>query len=127
MTIRRILSPDHEFIDMSDNELDEALAETRRLAEAGAVEAIDPTKIEIPSGRVVRQMRSPSRGLLLIYLLDPKVKDLEPGQEQPVTEPLVGFAVSFPRSANHASVTYAVNEIWSLLAYDDLAENDDDD
>jgi hypothetical protein len=127
MTIRRILSPDHEFIDMSDDELDEALAETRRLAETGAVEAIDPHKIDIASGRVVRQMRSPSRGLLLIYLLDPKVKDLEPGQEQPVTEPLVGFAVSFPRSANHSSVTYAVNEIWSLLAYEELAENDDDD
>lgn len=127
MTIRRILSPDHEFIDISDAELDEALAETRRLAEAGTVEAVEPHKIDIPSGRVVRQMRSPSRGLLLIYLLDPKVKDLEPEQEQPVTEPLVGFAVSFPRSANHSSVTYAVNEIWSLLAYEDLAETDDDD
>lgn len=127
MTIRRVLSPDHEFIDMSDHELDDALSETKRLAEAGAVESADPAKIDIPSGRVVRQMRSPKQGLLLIYLLDPKVKDLEPGQAQPVTKPLVGFAVSFPRSANHSSVTYAVNEIWSLLAYEELAEADDDD
>jgi hypothetical protein len=127
MTIRRILSPDHEFIDMSDNELDQALAETKRLAATGAVAAVDPSKIDIPSGHVVRQMRSPARGLLIIYLLDPQVKDLEPGQQQPVTEPLVGFAVSFPRSANHSSVTYAVNEIWSLLAYEDLSESDDDD
>lgn len=125
MTIRRILSPDHEFIDMSADDLDAALQETRRLAEEAAPS--DRSKASIPSGRVVRQMRPSDKGLLLIYLLDPQVKELPPGAQQPVSEPLVGFAVSFPRSANHASVTYAVNEIWSLLAYDDLEEDDADD
>ena len=127
MTIRRILSPDHEFIDMSPDEVGEALAETRRRAAQSPDGTAEVSNIDIASGRVVRQMRDPSRGLLLLYLLDPKVKDLPEDEDQPVKEPLVGFAVSFPRSANHSSVTYAVNEIWSLLAYDDLAEAEDDD
>jgi hypothetical protein len=119
MTIRGILSPDHEFIDMGASELETALRESN--GSSGVVKGARPT------GRAVRELRPASRGLLLIYLLDPEVKDLSENDVQPVTDPLVGFAVSFPKSDNHSSVTYAVNEIWSLLAYEELTEDKDDD
>lgn len=127
MTIRRILSPDHEFIDLTQGEYEAALEETRHPADSdNAVE--QPTRnATIPSGRAARDIRSPRKGLLLIYLLDPQVKTVPEGNEQPVKEPLVGFAVSFPKSENDSKVTYAVTEIWRKLAYEDFEEPDDDD
>jgi hypothetical protein len=43
-----------------------------------------------------------------------------------VEEPMVGFAVSFPPSVRAQPATYKVNEIWTLLAFDQLEDDDHD-
>lgn len=117
MTIGTILSPDHEEIDLTPAQIAEA--ETRAdLTEDSSVKTEQ-------RGRNLRAVRAPQRGLIIIYLLDPIPKDLTSEDEQPVKIPLVGFAISFPRSDKHSSVTYAVTEIWRKLAFQDLDETSD--
>ena len=80
-----------------------------------------------PGGEIVRnQTRSPQNPLLLIYFLEPQGAGL-PND----SEPIVGYAISFPGSRFNASVSYAVHrQLLPLFNQeDDLedVENDDED
>ena len=71
----------------------------------------------VANGRVVRELRPKSNGLLLIYPLDPsKVTD--------VKLPIIGLALSFPASDTVQGVEYQVNRVWGSALEDDAAFED---
>ncbi len=97
-TIRKLVSPVDETIDLSEAQLDLAIAESR----AHRVKNKLKSKSEnVPLSWVVRKQRSKEQGLLLIYLLDPEQFDGE--------TPAVGFAVCFPSSLTAEKIEYRVN------------------
>ena len=119
-----IISPNHEFIDLSQTEYDEAMRETARLWESKGKEG-QPT---YPSGEWVRNniRKRHKRPLLLLYFLDPKGAQLPIG-----SQPITGFAISFPGSDANDAVSYAVNEqllsTFNQDAFFDDFEHDDED
>lgn len=109
--IRRILSPQDEAIDFTKEEV-ETLLEASREAwrnDRGR-RRTEPTA---PIGPVIRRSRPAERGLLLIYLLEPPSTEHREAARPRVAltpDPLVGFAVSFPASANAPAMDYVVNQ-----------------
>lgn len=102
-TIRRLLSPPDEGIDLSAPERKRAL-EITEMYRTQAGKAFDPTGP--PSGKAIRQARPASRGLLLIYPLNP-VSYMLPSDLVPI-----GIGLSFPTSNSGATIEYVVNRIW---------------
>ncbi len=111
-----IISPKDEFIDFTDEQKNSALLRT--------IELNKDYKNDFPKGEVVRnEFRDPKTPLLLIYFLDPKGTDLPES-----SNPIVGFAISFPKSRFNASVRYAIHEqLLDLFKIDDDIENDNND
>lgn len=114
-----IISPKHEFVDLSKKEYDEAMRQTSKLR----VEKGKTGNPQYPNGNIVRnKIRHPNNPLLIIYLLDPSEVEF-------VIEktPIVGFAISFPGSQINSNVTYAVHEdLLSMFEIDDDFENYED-
>ena len=96
-----IISPGDEFIDLSEEERQEALNRTQQLWTAAGKAGVP----SYPSGEVVRNTtRKPNRPLLLIYLLDPV------GARINNQTPIVGYAISFPANDRDDAVSFAVHE-----------------
>jgi hypothetical protein len=112
-----IISPKDEFIDLDELELANALARTKELNKN--------YKNDFPKGEVVRnEFRAPSTALLILYFLNPEMA----GSES--RTPIVGFAISFPKSRVNPTVTFAVHEqlLSKFNINDDLDnENNDED
>jgi len=112
-TVGQILSPGDEWLDLDAAELELAREDTRRRFEAGEIRTKGGTAPEI-DGIGARHARPSSRGLLLIYPLDPSVPR-EAGLELDLDEPLIGYYLSFPSSATSEPVKYHVNNVfWQL-------------
>jgi hypothetical protein len=96
---------------------------------AGVIRGKSPAKSV--NGRVFRDLRPGTRGLLLIYALD--WRDRRPGMnDQPfenvsTSVPVIGFAISFPSSNTAKPVTYKVGEIYRKLHLDSIEAGEDDD
>ncbi len=126
--IRRshIISPRDEFIDLTQEEIQRAMIRTEGLWRSKNKDG-NP---EYPNGEIVRnEIRRPQNPLLLIYFLDPSGAN-GPHDQVQITEPIVGYAISFPASRFNASVTYAVHEqlLPAFNVNDNLEElNDDED
>jgi hypothetical protein len=60
---------------------------------------------KVPNGRVVRELRPATHGLLIIYPLDP-----DQVQSIKSSEPVIGFAISFPTSERARTVEYKVTK-----------------
>lgn len=108
-SIQRLVSPRDEWIDLSDSEFREAVASTRQaLLSRGETEKAE--EVKEPSGLAVRRARPATRGLLLIYPLDPQWPDPALPDDAPVT----GVAVSFPKGTpgNDSAVEYVVNNVY---------------
>lgn len=104
-SIGRLLSPVDETIDMTADEWLDALKRTQTDWKPNAADDKEP---KIPNGpyiRIVRGERHPERGLLIIYLLDPK--DVLPIDAPPVAT----FAISFPTSNSGLKAKYFVNNV----------------
>lgn len=115
-----IISPRDEFIDLTDVQYNAALTRSIEFHRNNNKEY----KNDYPKGDIVRnEFRDPKNPLLLIYFLDPEGADLPKG-----TDPLVGFAISFPGSRFNSAVRYAVHEqLLKLFDIDDEIENDNND
>lgn len=107
--IRRahIISPNDEFIDLSEDEYEKAMNETnilwKKKGKAGTPHYLN--------GNLVRnQIRFPDKVLLLLYFLDPEGAELEDK-----SFPIIGYAISFPGNKTDDSVSYAINN--QLLPY----------
>ena len=89
----------------------------------------------VPNGRIVRELRPKSDGLLLVYPLRPpsevpedKGPPYRPAEStalNPNGPPIIGLALSFPTSETAAAVEYRVNKVWDAIMQED-AEYDDD-
>lgn len=110
--IKRLVSPRHERTDLTDGEL--ALAANLHGELAGS-DAGDGAS-EPPYWR---RARSATRGLLMVYLLEPVKGDVPPIEDDDL--PYVGVAVSLPRSLDHyGGVNYMVNDVMRRLELDDV-------
>lgn len=108
-TIRRIVSPTHELLELDKGSAawDHALEETIKSWALKPNRKADDKQPERPSGLWERKSRDVSRGLLLIYPLTPEKWD---GHDDDPT-PFIGFAVSFPESKRAEPIEYQVNSI----------------
>jgi hypothetical protein len=126
-TIRRVLSPSDESLDLSDSQYIDAMAaleDELRTKEAKQGKKFKDPKY--PRGATLRHQRPADRGLLLIYPID----DIDGEGNRIASDLLVGFAASFPFSATKLTVKYKVNETWfqqmlSQMPDDEDADDDD--
>ena len=94
----RLLNPPDEMLDFSLPDQEEIIRITRERSKK------PDSKSKTPNGNVIRGMRNPRNGLLLIYPLDPGVIN---GRT-----PVIGFGISFPSSRSAKSVEYKVNNVY---------------
>lgn len=115
-----IISPQHEFIDLTKEMYDKAMERTKHLWKDKNKEGTP----SYPNGEVVRnEIRHPNNPLLLIYFLDPA------GANLPATsEPIIGYAISFPKSRFDIPASFVVHEqLLPIFYQDDNSEEVDDD
>ncbi|EQD78941.1 endonuclease, partial [mine drainage metagenome] len=113
-SIGRLMSPRDEAIDLDENAWKVAL-EVTRLAWSSDPARAGRDEPASPNGPAIRRVRGfgshnveahPDRGVLLLYVLDPKL-----GGFPEDTPPVVGFGISFPGSNSGVKVEYKVNNI----------------
>lgn len=115
-----IISPGDEVIDLTDEERNAAWTRTIEYWRQRGKEG-EPSYI---SGEIVRnEIRDPQKPLLLIYFLNPEEAGLSSH-----SNPIVGYAISFPSSRFKATVSYAVHEqLLSIFNQEDNLEEEDED
>jgi hypothetical protein len=128
--IRRLVSPPHERIDIIEgtDEYDAAVVRTAKMwAESPRKDLREKDPPTQPAGIACRDVRPATRGVLLLYPLNPK--EAHPAVR--VGDPFVGFALSFPRSERAKPVDYQVaKDLWIKLTsphVGTLAVEDEDD
>ncbi len=111
-SIGRLMSPRDESIGLGKEQWKAAMKLTQMRWENNSEGKKQP---EQPSGPSIREIKgfggggvqhSREKGLLLFYILNPKVAKIEGN-----TEPLVGWGVSFPGSNAGEKVLYKVNTV----------------
>lgn len=113
-----------------------AVALTRKRAADNLERTGSASLPDVPNGRVVRELRPKTHGLLLIYpLQQPKevpavTKDgieISPAEAtglDPAGAPVIGLALSFPESETAARVEYQVNKRWVVSEQEDYSDDD---
>jgi len=113
-----ILSPQDEMIDLSKEQIQQALHDNIEEWKRGTTRSRkEPVR---PSGPFIRRAREPESALLLLYPIDH-----EDFREPFSTKPVIGFAISFPGSPRGelGAVEYEVNtRYWN----DRYGEDDDE-
>ena len=117
--VRRLVSPRDEAIDIDEAAWASALKKTKAQLKPDQGRGLTPqdvAEVKIPNGPNLRACRSSSKGLLLLYPLDPPSKKglskvLQDSIDADV--PIMGFAVSFPGSKSGAFVEYRVNSVYA--------------
>ena len=108
--IRRLVSPSDEALDLTADERSLAWRLEESMRKPGR-EAPD-----VLPGPAIRRARPPSRGLLLLYALDPHGADSDhaPDAASLVGEvdAIMGFAVSFPRDQDAPGIEYEVTNVY---------------
>jgi hypothetical protein len=112
--IRRLVSPIDEMIDLTQEQKDEALRLTIERYKTDAPDRLKEKSPDRPGGKEIRQVRDKSRGLLLLYPLKPLSKIFPPG-----AKPIIGMAISFPKSETAREITYTVNNVFTQQGGDD--------
>jgi hypothetical protein len=110
-----IISPKDEFFDLTEEEYKKGLERTKELNK--------DYKNDFPKGEIVRnEIRKSTTALLILYFLNPEKAGYSG------SDPIVGFAVSFPRSIVNPTVQFAVHEqLLSRFDINDDVENDNTD
>lgn len=112
-----IIDPKDEFVDLDNVTFSKALLKSKEINK-------DYIQ-EYPNGEIVRNEFRYGIPLLLIYFLNPEGANI--GLPSSST-PIVGFAISFPKSNSNPSVKYAVNkQLLPQFNINDDTENDNDD
>jgi hypothetical protein len=121
-TIRRVLSPPDESIDLDSDQVRTALVATNQAAGTIDSRTGKPKPVaDVPLGGHVRNVRRQDQVLLTIYLLDPPVKAGLSGEP-----PIVAFGASFPKSRNPKKTEYVVNSIYLQEDVEMLIDDEDD-
>lgn len=98
----RFIDPKDEYIDLSEDQVAQALDLMINDPDRIARSLKTPND---PSGPYIRTIRPPQQGLLLIY-------PLIPDETHPTDEAFIGLAFSIPRSDNVIPIQYKVNNIY---------------
>jgi hypothetical protein len=106
-----IVDPTHEYIDFDTKsvEFKEALEITIADWEKSTRKNKRPDAPDIPSGKNIRAKRPTTDGLLLIYPLDPKP---DGWKNSLINDPIIGYAISFPKNDHDKKLTYKVNDVF---------------
>ncbi len=137
LAVKPALRMDAQFLLRNvDNDLHQvAVLLTRKRIEEDPQRWRGKADTERPNGRIVRELRPKSHGLLLIYPLRqpdvvPMDKELGRPEEKtgldPNSTPAIGLALSFPTSETAVRVEYRVGKVWLAQMQDDEAYGDDD-
>ena len=126
----QIISPQDEYIDLTDEQIEKAQRET----EQDWLNKSSKGTPAYPSTFRIKYNRPAAQGLLLIYPLDFEVEYNEGPKGNKNTQnqtlanvPVVGFAISFPNIENDEKVEYAVNEQFiSEYDYEDSFDTEED-
>jgi hypothetical protein len=108
---RHMITEDHESIDLTVSQINDALKATIEDWEKASKEREMP---ERPSPQQVRRHRAITNGLLLLYPLQIINEDGDPENE----EPIIAFAISFPASPNAKEVEYKANNTYWRNLYE---------
>lgn len=118
-SIKTLISPRDEHIDVTSEQWDAALSVTRSRwkGDAGRNQTLEVP--DEPSGPILREIRGfgphaePEKGLLLLYLLDPEESKVPEIAGAP---PVLAWAISFPGSNSGTRVPYEVNNVlWTQV------------
>ena len=99
--VKSILNPPDEALDLTQHEFAEALALTNR---ARSLTGLAPA--DRPAGPDIRRIRPSSRGMLIIYPLDPDEDGLID-----TDGPAIGLVISFPESSTASRKLYVENTV----------------
>ena len=120
-SIGRLLSPRDEAIDLDANAWNAALEMTRTAWHADPARGEARTPPDTPNGPSIRRIRGfgaegvsahPERGLLLLYVLDPRKEWTRLPEGAP---PVVAFGASFPGSDSGRKIEYKCNNVlWEM-------------
>lgn len=103
-TLRRLADPEHELLDLDDDELAEARRLQDKAIRAAEESAVAGERIKEPKlGPFSRKVRPVTRGLLTVYCLNP-----DPAELAASVEAIPAFFVSFPESEGAPAVNYVV-------------------
>lgn len=105
--IRRLVSPEDEVCDLSQSQRDHAFDLTMAEWDRKTVKPPGSKPPVRPGGRHIRAVRDKSRGLLLVYPIHPDSRHF-----QNPDIPVIGMALSFPRSNTARDVSYIVNNVF---------------
>ncbi len=100
----RLLSPPDELLDLTEEEIEQAL-ELAPYSKTGE-------RLERPQPGAIRQVRPKEKGLMLIYPLNPSEVDM--------TTPFMGLFFSFPASDTASPIGYKVNNIYWQEEFGDV-------
>ena len=116
-SIKRLMSPRDEAIDLDEKAWNAALEVTRQAWHADAARNKGDKEPDVPSGPAVRKVRgfgapgvpaTPHKGVLALYVLDPLKANTHFPSDTP---PIVAFGISFPGSNSGRKVEYKVNNV----------------
>ena len=107
----RIVNPPDEFLDLTQEQYDEAFARTLALFREGKMETKDNKEPVKATGKMVREVRDDKQALLFLYPLDPKYSDLK-DMDPDLDVPIFGYAISFPESKHAIPVEYVVDKTY---------------
>jgi hypothetical protein len=116
-SIQRLLSTRDEGIDLDEPAWMAALDLSRKAWHADPARRRGDAEPDEPNGPSMRQVKGfggdsvqkhPERGLLLIYVLDPALSEMNFSSDCP---PIVAFGISFPGSKSGTKVEYKVNNV----------------
>lgn len=107
-TVQRVVSPSHELVELAKDSpaWDNALEDTIKSWKLNPRRKEGDKVPDRPSGLWERKLRDESKGLLLLYPLDPEQWN---AYDRDDPTPFVGFAASFPESERALPVEYQVN------------------
>jgi hypothetical protein len=126
--IRRLVNPTDEVQDLDEEEYARAMQETRDEWKRDPRGRDEP---DCPAGPQIRQERPSTRGLLILYPLDPGgdgIKGSDKVDPAAADLPVLGFAISFPRvdSAMASRVRYVVNNVYYKQEFGSSRVDDED-
>lgn len=119
ISIRRLMSPRDEAIDLDENAWNAALTLTREAWQSDPRTSKAESQPDSPNGPAIRKIRGsgnaniqprPDKGTLILYAIDPN--DIGTTVALPSdSPPIMAFGISFPTSRSGVKVEYKVNNI----------------
>lgn len=114
-TMKRLVDPNHEYADLSEDECNAALDLTVQYWKRSERKNKSENPPSTPGGTAVRRCRPKQKGLLILYPL----LNMDSTATKSA-EPIMGFAISFPRSDTAKEISYTVNNVFEK--YGDLGD-----